>query len=199
MASGDIYEVKLAAQHRGQNFLNVFLYRQTTDSGGDAGNLAELIKTDLVPAMIQVQSSDTQYITATVVNLDNISDFWTEIISDIGTLSGDAMPSHDAWSFIYLSSKQLRRSGGKRVGGLTEATQTAGLPTALMLISLTLLAVMFEATLADGGNAWQPVLKQQTTPRGFVPKAYEYNTISGVDFVELSTQNTRKRRTSPGL
>lgn len=105
------------------------------------------------------------------------------------------MPAHLAYSFTYNRSRTDTRSGGKRIGGLAETSQTGGLPTAVTLINLGSLEGALESMLSDGTDNFRPrVLGKRAGLLGLY-----FNPVSSVNFLGITSQNTRKFYTAPGF
>lgn len=130
--------------------------------------------------------------------VDVTDDIYTLPVNYSGGGSGDSMPSFCAYSFRFFPAVSGRRSGHKRLGGVSEAAQSAGTITdSSTLTALNAIADVFE-------DKWQITYNEETYT--FVPVIASY-TLNGepravplftrVASVQalhrVGTQNTRKK------
>jgi len=192
---GNNFELKFRSKMYGQNLLNIFYYEQTAGGAFGADLLRAAFNQNILLPLRAVCSDQWKPYDIQVQNLDNGIDFALQMYAGTGNVGADGLPSHDAWSFTYVNIDHFYRSGGKRFGGVSESSQTNGVPTPTALANLVLLEVGLESEIGSGTALYQPRI-QNTVP---VVGGNIYNGVAAVTFGFLSTQNTRKSNTAPGF
>lgn len=190
MAAGDRYKLTHNYIAMGQNMANVYVYEQN-EGGGSAEELAAAWLTDVFPDIRQIQNEAAVTQDIEVINLDNDDDFHTLpcTVGCDGVQTGDVMPPYVSWAFRLNRASRASRHGQKRIGGVNETHVAAGVATAGFLPTLNATADAIEATLSDGfGNEWELRIPR-FGPTGELVQVFP---ISSVDYVRVSTQNSRK-------
>jgi len=193
MASGDRYKLVDTQNWSGNvanPFLNVFYFLQTAGTGGALELVTEWI-TDVLPDIVAVQADNIAHTNIDCFNLDSPTDFSLNALSPVepGTRTGDALPLFCAWAFRYNRASLLSRNGSKRFGGVVEGDQNEGQPVGAIITLLNALAVRLGTAIIDGsGNSWEPRIGRVAPPAAFTSFP-----VANVSFVNVTTQNTRKR------
>lgn len=170
--------------------LNVYYFLQTAGVG-NASNLANEWINDVLPDVRAVQSVGIVHRTIDVINMDSPADFFQVVLAanNVGLRPGDGLPVFTAWAFRYLRASMVSRHGAKRIAGLAEPDQNAGEAVGAIIPLLNALAVRLGTAIVDGlGNSWEPRIGRVAPPAPFSSFA-----ITGVSYIRISTQNTRKR------
>jgi len=209
MAIGDVYEIRLQGEYLGQVILNVFHYQSagTADISEPlltvAAAVGTLIITDVVPTQVESFQWLSSYAKHLVEGGAEATFPFTG--GEPGLQTGEGLPPHDAWAFRYNRTNTTTRHGQKRFAGVPEAQALNGVAASGALTALNELADTLERdiTSADGfsaGEILRPVIYSQFLNgelRGsvvdgvFVPAPIS-NPVSSVQYVRISTQNTRK-------
>jgi hypothetical protein len=170
---------------------NVLTYVVTAVGTGDEGTLADAFYDDVLPEMLAVQHVIVSHYKMTVSNLtDGLGYAENNIVPDVpGSLSGSAMPPFVAWAFRKNRLTRATRSGQLRVAGLSEGAQENGIAVAAIIDDLDDLAekLYLPLTHASGASFAPCILRK--TPAGGVDTI---NGIVSVEYVSVSSQNTRK-------
>lgn len=187
MASGNTYSVLVEGSLSGQAIKNVYHYQQM--SGTDnADNLFDLFEADVVPKCLDISSASYVMEKVTVTNLEDATDFWIAEIGLNGNFTGENMPTHDAWSFEFITRRTDAKSGGKRIAGVIEGMLNNGVPTFTFALTLGAYMLACERDLTSAGGVWRPCVKGKR--RGTL--GLFANFISGVSLTGCTTQNSRK-------
>lgn len=209
MADGSIYEFHLNQTLFGQVVKNVFHYqsRGASDPTNTLGEIAVAWGTGMIAAVSNVQCSNVEYVSIYIRHLAGDMDEATVPLSaTTGAVVGDCLPPHDAFAFRFNRTSTLTRHGQKRIAGVPEGAQDDGVALAGgVTTSLEAAAAQMEHIIvaADGlsiGSELWPViyskylngeLRGEVVGGVFVPMPIS-NLVSSVQYVRISTQNTRK-------
>lgn len=187
MPADDLYSVTLDCTINEQNIKNIYRYQQLTGAD-NADNLWDLFEADVLPSIRDMCSTSLVFNTATVVNEEDATDFWVANIGLNGTQSGENMPTHDAWSFEWITRRTDAKSGGKRLAGVIESTLNNGVPVLSFLVRIGAFMIDCEKDLTSANGTWRPCVKGKR--HGSL--GMYANFISGIRLVGCTTQNTRK-------
>lgn len=187
MPADDLYEITVDGTINNQTIKNIYHYQQMTGTD-NADNLFDLFEADVIPKILDLASTSYTLDTVTVVNKEDPTDFWVQSVGLNGNQTGENMPTHDAWSFEWVTRRTDAKSGGKRLAGVIEATLNNGVPTVLFLIKLAAYMAKCESDLTSAGGTWRPCVRGKR--RGSLGVFANY--ISGIRLVGCTTQNTRK-------
>jgi hypothetical protein len=126
-----------------------------------------------------------------VKNLDLPTDFTLLPLTtgNAGLQSGDPLPPFVTWAFQYIRTRTDVHHGWKRLAGGTEAEQAGGTAASGTLTYLDAIATAMEATLA---SVFEPRIMRKKFDTLTSSWVYTDFPISGVNYVRISTQNTRK-------
>lgn len=194
MAIGDLYRVIDHQSFDGQEVLNVYHYVQT-DGAGAADELLTAFNEDMIPSIRAVQNTSLTHTLLEAINLDNDADFGSMALtsSNAGTRAGESLPVFTCWAFRYNRATRAVRNGQKRICGPNEGDQSGGDAISAMLTPLNALAGAMEDPVTETvtSSSWKPVIVRTTGTSA--PFTYTSFDISSVQYVRISTQNTRKR------
>lgn len=178
---GDVYELVDEQRLDGQEMLDVYYYRLgdvfvTTDPT-IAQALAEQWAAQILPGVLGVQSSDVGHSQIRVRNLYNEGDAFNLVVSESGAISAVADSDFDALSFVLQGESAVTRKGAKRIGGLTDASNTRGVVTdSTTLTAAATLADLLATPVAVGliipSNVFYPVIVKRI--RAGVSGSYTY-------------------------
>lgn len=148
MAAGDLYNARMQYTYLGQLLENRYFISHITGVG-DAGILAGSLNQIYKPSLQAIQNIGVLYTFVVIVNLNDSTDFVTLGITGNGVRPGLAMPPFTSWGFTLFSTDTRLRSGGKRVGGLSEEDVSAGQADAGIITNLTNMAQVFQDTFQN--------------------------------------------------
>lgn len=206
-AVGDRYVVTLRAENTNEfgtfNTLNnVFAYEATSGSP-TAEKCAFAFVEDVYPSIRALCSVITNFLDVYVVNLDDPSDFNTDIINQTGTVTGESTNGFTVWAFEYIRAVRIPNNGRKAFGNIAESDLVGGAPTGSAITRLNTLAGKLAGTISDplADAVWTPRLWRRagryapftgTPPVGTLYPDTFYP-IADVRFKRVSTQSSRKR------
>lgn len=180
-----------------QDINNVYYYESDAEPNSN-DNMQELniewIQT-VLPAITLIQVDQIVHLEVSSLVVNGLY-FATEALgSDDGQIVGTAKEPYIAWEFIYDRATRLTRNGYKRIAGVTEeATDQAGNVDPSVLANLNALGVVLEAPIVLSWATLTPVIYGRPTPPppagSGLPE--RVNNVTGVRFVRVTTQNTRK-------
>lgn len=192
MAVGDIYKVVTQYAYLNGVIANRFFYRQKSGADSDANNVSQAWQEDIYPALRLVQSTQLALVNITVTNLMNPVDFVDDaIIGAVGDRAGEVEPPFVTWRFKLLRASRVFRTGRKAIGGVASADIADGVAAPALLPLLDDAAAALAAnmnTAVSPGNVYEPMLVREIV--GLPP--LEFTEITDAQYVEVSTQSTRK-------
>lgn len=128
---GDTVKIVLSATFAGNKGQNVYWYN-LGDTGQGSMSLQDVVtgwftnyNTQIVPFISGALVYDNIYIE----NASNDLEFYEDIISTGGQVGGNALPAQATLTFKLVRSTKVTRNGSKRLMGVPESFQTAGLLT----------------------------------------------------------------------
>jgi len=201
MALNDLYKVTFHqhAAGSGQKILNVFWYEQTVGSGG-ADKLHEAFEGVVRPGFQALQSNEIFYDKLEYINLDDLTDFHTEVydLTQHGNITGGDIADFLAFGFRLERATRALRHGYKRVAGVLEEHVDNEAVASAYTATVASLATKLGQDIQDVAlaNTWSPrIVRVTRTNPGVLPAQYSYTSgaIAGVTFYGFTTQNTRKR------
>lgn len=181
MPLNDVYEITDVQELRGQEVLNVYFYRQNeifgTTNPTYAQAAAEAWVDQILPAVTAVQSQDVVHTALRVKNLFDASDAFEIVHSIPGDQSNSTSSNFDAIGLQLGGETAAVRKGAKRIAGIPDAAEAAGVITDAGLIAAGAdLAEALEAALQIGtlitSPVFLPVLVKRV--RSGSPGNYEY-------------------------
>jgi len=195
VATGNLYELTAYGRIGNQDCISVFHYLQVSGAG-DADRLNLAFVGDVIPYFQDVQTAGFEWLSLTAKDKADPTDFDILPILLPGHSSGDSsLPTHVTWSWTYISNRLDARSGGKRISGIGEAMISSGVATGAYLTRVIGLESVLESPISDGADVFRPVIYgKRLGSVGFFS-----NPLSGVSYLGITSQNSRKFYTSPGL
>ena len=185
-----VYELIVKGSVGGTPTVNVFGYYNVgfSPSLPGAGVLNGLFDSQVMAAWSALTSTAVTLTEVSSRRLNNLTDFNTFPISQVGLVIGDRGTDFSAFKIGLIRSTKETRSGHKRIAGLVEIQTTASgnLIDAATLTLLTTLAGDFASQLLAGGDDFRPCIiggKYDTVPDPPVlkPEAdWVYNPLSAV-------------------
>lgn len=195
MANGDIIQVLLnATGNITVPIINNFTYQQTV--GASASNLNTLItlfKANIMPSLLPVISSSTQFNFIQAKQLTGGTDIVIDALTtaNFGTASALFMPPEVCWSFRYFRSTSTSRNGQKRFGLVPSPGVIDGEVGGGFLPTLNALAGSLGSALTDGTYTWEPRILR-TRLNGAILPTPEVFSVAAVQYISVGTQNSRK-------
>jgi len=206
MPIGDKFVLTLFAKNSNTDpaavnpFINVFAYEGTSGTPTAADCIAAF-DNDIMTNILNLTSSATEYYRIECINLDNLADFSTLPITQIGIVTGEHMPEFVGWEFQYIRAVRGVHHGRKTFSIVAESSQINGAPTSGMLTTLVNTQTVLGLPITGPLGLYTPRIWRRAgvyapysgTPKVGTTYPDTFYPISGVDFIRLSTQNSRKR------
>lgn len=168
-----------------------FYFTAADPTVGHLDDLADAFDTDVVPLVKQLQSAGVNHLRIDTFVVEGVL-FSTKSISGAGEVIGEASPSWNALSFFMARGTAVTKSGGKRIGGLSEiilnGNSLAGDPTYQGFID-DYAAILGATLLGTLGSYVPQLVKFDPANPGQVLASQDV--VSG-SFTKVTTQNTRK-------
>lgn len=206
MAIGDKYILTLKSQNSaldpaGTNaFFNVFAYEGT---GGTptAGDCIAAFDADVMTPLLAALANNTEFTLFECINLDNPVDFAIQPTTQIGVQTGEYLPDFTGWEFQYVRAVRGVHHGRKTFSLVSEAAQVNGVATGGQLSTLVTLESALGLPITGPAGTYTPRIWRRAgnyapysgTPPVGTPYPDTFYPISGVQYIRLSTQNSRKR------
>lgn len=204
VSSGDILEFRLRShwETTGDEFLNVIHYLISVTGGTPT---LDLSGQNIIDDWAGEFTSFLQDITSTEITFDgiditNLSEPTEIFVGDFtspfsGGVTGDVLPPFASWAFIKRRATATTRNGQLRLPGVPESLQVNGLATAPAVEDLEAFADIFQLGFSAAATLPQPftatfvlrIVRKDATGALVLS-----NSISGVEYTRISTQNTRK-------
>lgn len=186
------FQVNHIMEYLGQTMMNRYFFNSTAvDSVASIDELLGLVETEIVPKVNRLQVIGVSNTRLDGIVLEGVS-FSVLTLTGGGLNSGEPSPSWNALSFLMSRTDRRTKSGGKRIGGISEAN---------MINNDVFPDPTYEGWLDDYAN----VLGQTLTGAvdNYVPTLIKFDPtdpsviltfqpVAGGSFSRLSTQNTRK-------
>lgn len=181
-------------------FNNVFAYEMSAGTGTTL-DLREIFVANILVPLLAIQSTQIQCLQIYTINLDDPLDFDLHPITTPGGSSGDMLPVWVAYKYRYVRTSRTVNDGAKRFVGIPEGSQNAGVITGATFTAAVALAGLLGGLLTGAGDDYIPRIWRRegdyapytgTPPVGtFYPNTFF--AISGVQFQQTTSQNSRKR------
>lgn len=186
------FQVNHVQQYLGQEMMNRYFFNSTApDSVAAIDELLGLVETDIVPLVNRLQVVGVSNVRLDGIVLEGVS-FSVLTLSGGGLNAGEPSPSWNALSFLMSRTDRRTKSGGKRIGGISESN---------IINNDVFPDPTFEGWLDDYAN----ILSQTLTGAvdNYVPTLIRFDPadpstiltfqpVAAASFSRLSTQNTRK-------
>jgi len=203
MAIGDEYSVITRANLNGQTVINVYKYRNT-GTDGTATQLATYFRDSMLENIKTICSNQLTFTEVSVINDDNETEFASLFFSKPGLRTGQCAPPFVAWGFQMYTNNIHRKPAAKRFGGVSEDDMNNGYPDDGFQDALDNVALMLSAIGVVSGAQFRPILLSRLCVKDLGGKCaqppsytYERNNITSAAFDYITSQNSRKLRTSP--
>lgn len=191
MAIGDLYSMRIVMEQFGIRYENRYFYLQTAGTG-TARRVSTAWETDIQPALEDVISDSVDFLEAIVTNLDDPTDFYTEVLIGSGNLAGQSLPGYNQWSFKLSSPTKQIRSGGKRFSGINEVSQQDGAAVGGAITDLNILAVALAAQIEHAGSSSFYTLMLHTDGNLATEGEPLTVAVTTVEYDRISTQLSRR-------
>lgn len=178
---GSLYELTDVQTQDGQEVLNVYFYELgdlfATDDPTPAQVLADNWVDQKLDAIRNIQTSALNHSEIRVRNLFNTADSYTKAISLPGLDDEDADSNFDAMGFVLQGATTAVRKGAKRLGGLLDRYNTAGvMDDPALVATLDAASAAIQSPVQVGliimSDVFYPTLVKRV--RSGVAGAYEY-------------------------
>lgn len=187
-----LVQITHVQNYQGQTMTNRYFYRTTLAI--TAFTLAELMdefEAQVVAAVNQLQHNTVANERLDCVEIEGFV-FSGRTLTGVGANSGDPSPSWNALSFKLQRTNSQVKSGGKRIGGISEANIIGNIvfPDPTYVGWIDDYCVASSAILTTASGIWTPVLIKFDPANPGVVLVDQL--FSETVFTKLSTQNTRK-------
>jgi len=173
---------------------NAWVYEMTAGVGtfNDLG-LAWL--EDVWPAYKALSTNHYHLIELYIVNLDDVDDFGTIPVDEVGTVDSASLPSYDTWGFKLIRVSRATQNGKKFIGLIGETDQDNGAPVAGALSRLAAMEVALNATInaVSTSPSFTPRIWRRpgTYAGGAVAAPGSFFPIDSAVFTKITTFKTR--------
>jgi len=195
MGLGDRWQILLDWNVVGEEAMNVFYYEQILGADTDANTLTLAFQDQVMGDLLDIVHNTTFVNLIAARDLDDPTAFYVQVEGPlvIGTRGGECMPPFVAWAFRYNRATTLVRNGQKRIPGVSEADQNAGVALSTFIPTLNIAAAAMAADLVDdNGSHYRPVIMRKVFDELTGITTYTQFPFSTVEYTRVSTQNTRK-------
>lgn len=178
MPLSSIYQVRARQtwQSGGKPLENVFFFEHTAGTGL-AADLATSFGTAHGAAINAMQVNIVRNYSIDVINLGNLGDFDSLPWLGGGALGGEALPPHSAVSYTMKVNTRAVRKGSKRISGIPESAQAAGVIIDSGYYDLVeALRLVLKQELVSADDTWLPIIVKRVKEPvvGTVPLQYTY-------------------------
>lgn len=155
---------------------NVYFYNHSAGTG-DATDLGNDWIDQILPLVLDIQNENMHTVGVDITNLGDLGDFDSLVATGVGISTGAMLPSFNGISFTMKPDTRAVRKGGKRIAGMSEASQTNGIidDTALEA-RIETYRLALGANLVGVADTWTPVIvkRVKTAVAGTTPTKYKY-------------------------
>jgi hypothetical protein len=194
MAITDVYKVTDFQTLIGVQLINVYWYQATAGSTTGASSLVTAFLADMLPEIINLQTTDTAHLRILAENVADLADFADVALTtdNVGLTAGDVNDTFGAWGFKLIRSTRAVRNGSKRIGGVADSQVDSGLAVSGVIPSLNALAAAMGADIVDGSNVYSPVLRHLTREMIVAGDPPTFSLVSGASYEAYTSQVSRK-------
>lgn len=198
MASGSRYKLTLTQTLFEQTLQNVFFYEQFGGTLTRAQSLFDAFDLEVLTDLKTIQSDELTYDSIAIENVDDPSDFYiaAPVINGGGNQTGEVLPPYACYAFRYNRTTMAVRNGQKRFGGVPEAANANGVLDATYNTAVANVETALGDDITDGTTnpQYRPKIAHRVFDTDTPPNLIDYTFygIASVQYVRLSTQNTRK-------
>lgn len=188
---GDTFLLKDKYMYLGEDMQNSYYYEVGAGSGSSQ-DLNEAFVDTILPKIVAIQHTGCVHGSIETYNLSNPTDFHSLTLTsgNQGTVTGEGMPKWDAYKYKVARATRAVRNGAKRIGGLPEGGINNGVVSGTLLTACQSLAEFLSGDLDGGSASYTLRIPQGSFGGSFIPVPQP---ISGVEFIGLTTQSSRKR------
>lgn len=193
--SGDVWQFRCVQSQQAQEVLNVFYFGIGTGVGHTAQDLTEAWQANRASIMTAVQSTQLTILRYEAQGERGAVDLGLTLGGgDAGAVTGEVLPPFVAWAFRINRDATNYRHSYKRFAGVPESLNENGYPTTAALIDLLTLGAALAANLSDvtAARTYVPLVKQSVVAGSPITPVYRTIAPGYVEFVSISSQNTRK-------
>jgi len=206
LTENDVCEVQLLGTLLGKPTANVFHLRCTNFVATPAYTLFGSWASGLINLLKPMTSVSMSWQTVRVLNITNDLDMLDIALTGaVGTVSGDSLPSFNAWGFQLTRATRLTDHGHKRFPGVPEAVVSGNAASGAAITQAPLVGAYMTSMKELTGGAgdgemdvtpviWGKALPERVTKKGTVlpARAEVFNGITGYLFKGPTSQNSRK-------
>lgn len=185
-----IYEIKVRGSIFGQETFNTFYY------GGAAAatalvDLAGGFNDAVLASWGILVSNEWTSLEESVTHVKGGADFADFTVAVRGSVSGECLPPYASYDFTLVRGGVGERNGYKRLAGVAESSQSAGIVAGAAVSNVITLANAMGGTISDGVTDYVPVIRRETI-HGVPQLIPVYYTVSNAIYSQIGTQNSRK-------
>lgn len=196
----DLIQINAEVECLGQTCLNVFHYRVASrDAGVVYQDVQDAFNEWWGVSVVPITSANAILTRQTILNLTNGLDIHEDVVSTPGGLSGDDLPSFNAWGFQLVRTTRLTRHGSKRFVGVLEAQTVGNEPAAGLVDELNTCAAKLKEGIVRSGTAADmtltPIIIGRTKNLAGVYELdlAKVNLVADAVFTRITSQNSRKK------
>jgi hypothetical protein len=187
-----LFQVNHVQEYLGQTVMNRYFYNSAaTDTVANINDLLAVFETDVVPLVNRLQVVGLSNVRLDGLVVEGIS-FSVLTLSGGGLNAGEPSPSWNQLSFLMSRTDRSTKSGGKRIGGISESNMINNdvFPDPTFEGWLDDYATILSAILVGALFNYAPFLVSFEPLDPGVIRASQ--PVASASFSRLSTQNTRK-------
>jgi len=194
MAAGDHLQLVDWMTIQGVDCFNVFHYEQAEGVGG-AQQLNGAFITEVLPAVLSIQSSDVTHISLLATNWDDFADYYFSALTtdNVGAEGTSSLPAFVGWTFRYIRAERGHHHGRKCIPGIASGDQVDGVPVSGLVSGLNSVAEVLAGGISFDSNTFVPkIMRAPNTIKPGYSNARTWYAVNGVVFARISSQNSRK-------
>lgn len=176
---------------------NVWVYEQIAGAG-NYNDMALAWLEDVWPQYKALSNNHYRLNELYITNLDNLDDFGTVTVDQVGSVDSAGLPSYDTWGFKLTRTTRAVQNGKKFVGLIGETDQENGVPTIDALTRLAAMEVKLIANIQYVGSSaiYSPRIWRRpgTYESGVVAAPGLFFPIGSASFTKITTFKTRDDR-----
>lgn len=177
MALSDLYQLVHKQHYIDIEMENVYFYEKS-DPDLTAVDLGDAFAATIVPLVKAVQGDEVLHNELVIINLGNLADNATELLSGAGTFGDlEMLPAFNAVNFTLKPVSRAVRPGSKRITGIPESVTSFGAITdSAYITALNNLRAALGDPIDNGGEIFYPVVikRVKTLVPDTEPPKYTY-------------------------
>lgn len=176
----------------GNPLLNIYGYLSFLEVIGERNALLDAFEAQMLPKWANCVHESGSTIQLECLELNTVNYTLRVLGTPVtGVTTGQVMPPFVALSFKLLRAALFKRSGGKRIGPIAEATVEGRALNPDSVADVEAFADAYGAPLKVGLiDTWFPVILERPLTE---ESLWNYHDSAGALFDAVSTQNTRKK------